>query len=69
MLDNLLRTILAKANPDGKLVWLVRSGPDGERVEISTRAAAARRGDTIGPGQDEPAPAEGEAPAEGSTDR
>ncbi len=65
----ILRTILAKANPDGKLVWLVRSGPDGERVEISTRAAAARRGDTIGPGQDEPAPAEGEAPAEGSTDR
>jgi serine/threonine protein kinase len=45
-----LLEILAKANPDGKLVYIVR-GEDGvETILVTTRAAAAKRGDTLPPG-------------------
>lgn len=50
----ILRKILAKANPDGKLVYVIRKGTDGEKIEITTRAAAEKRGDTLPPGQDGP---------------
>jgi hypothetical protein len=45
--EEILRVILAKANPDGKLVYVVRKQEAGEAVEITTRAAAAKRGDTL----------------------
>ena len=48
--DAVLRTILAKSNADGKLVYVVRSQDGAETIEITTRAAAAKRGDTLPPG-------------------
>ena len=42
--------ILAKANPDGKLVYVVRKDADGETILITTRAAAEKRGDQLPPG-------------------
>ena len=51
---SILRTILAKANPDGKLVYVIRKTDAGERIEITTRAAVEKRGDTLAPGQDAP---------------
>ena len=36
-----------KANPDGKLVFVIRGAGDGDSLEITTRAAAAKRGDTV----------------------
>jgi len=50
----ILRAILAKANPDGKLVYVIRKIEAGERIEITTRAAVEKRGDTLAPGQDAP---------------
>ena len=50
----ILRAILAKANPDGKLVYVIRKTDAGERIEITTRAAVDKRGDTLAPGQDAP---------------
>ena len=52
----ILRAILAKANPDGKLVYVVRTTDGAEKIEITTRAAVEKRGDTIAPGQNPPAP-------------
>jgi len=49
--EAVLRTILAKANPDGKLVFVVRKQEDGEAIEITTRAAAQKRGDVLPSGQ------------------
>jgi len=49
-----LRAILAKANPDGKLVYVIRRTDAGERIEITTRAAVDKRGDTLAPGQEPP---------------
>lgn len=46
-----LRAILAKANPDGKLVFCVRKKDGTETIEITTRAAAQKRGDTLPAGQ------------------
>ena len=43
----ILRVILAKANPDGKLVYVVRKRGGVESIEITTRAAAAKRGDVL----------------------
>jgi hypothetical protein len=43
----ILRAILAKANPDGKLVYVVRKKDGVESIEITTRAAAAKRGDVL----------------------
>jgi hypothetical protein len=48
--DAILRVILAKSNPDGKLVYVVRQQGGVEKIEITTRAAAAKRGDTLPPG-------------------
>ena len=42
-----LQTILAKANPDGKLVYVVRQADSGESILITTRAAAEKRGDSL----------------------
>ncbi len=50
----ILRAILAKANPDGKLVYVIRKTDAGERIEITTRAAVDKRGDTLAPGQEAP---------------
>lgn len=48
--EAILRVILAKANPDGKLVYVVRSEEGRETIKITTRAAAAKRGETLPPG-------------------
>ncbi|NBW86552.1 MAG: hypothetical protein EBR23_06925, partial [Planctomycetia bacterium] len=48
--EAILRVILAKANPDGKLVYVVRSEQGREAIKITTRAAAAKRGETLPPG-------------------
>lgn len=49
--EEILRTILKKANPAGKLVYLPKRDPTtGEEVlVITTRAAAALRGETLPP--------------------
>jgi hypothetical protein len=47
--DAILRTILAKSNPDGKLVYVVGKKDGEEWIFITTRAAAAKRGDTLPP--------------------
>jgi hypothetical protein len=39
----ILKTILKKANPDGKLVYVVRKGSDQELIWITTRAAAKKK--------------------------
>jgi hypothetical protein len=49
--EAVLRVILAKANPDGKLVFVVRKKDGGETIEITTRAAVQKRGDTLPAGQ------------------
>ena len=49
--EAVLRVILAKANPDGKLVFVVRKKDGTEKIEITTRAAAQKRGDTLPAGQ------------------
>ncbi|MFM8414084.1 MAG: hypothetical protein ACKOCX_05105, partial [Planctomycetota bacterium] len=46
----ILLEILAKANPDGKLVYVVRGQGDEEAILVTTRAAAEKRGDTLPPG-------------------
>jgi len=56
-----LLEILAKANPDGKLVYIVRKQGNEETILFTTRAAAANRGDTLPPGL-EAAPAEKKKP-------
>lgn len=48
--DEILRVILLKANPDGKLVYVIRKQDGGERIDITTKAAVAKRGDTLPPG-------------------
>jgi len=53
--DAILRAILAKSNTDGKLVFVVRSKNGVESIEITTRAAVAKRGDTLPPGFATPA--------------
>jgi hypothetical protein len=45
----ILRVILAKSNPDGKLVYVVQEKDGEEWVLITTRAAAAKRGDPLPP--------------------
>jgi hypothetical protein len=51
-----LLEIMAKASSEGKLVYVVTRTDGVEAILITTRAAAARRGDTLPPGL-EPAPA------------
>jgi hypothetical protein len=43
--EAILLTILAKADPAGRLVYVIRREGDVESVEITTKAAAANRGE------------------------
>lgn len=52
--DTILRTILMKANPDGKLVYVIREDNAGEFLVITTRAAVAKRGETLPAGFEQP---------------
>jgi hypothetical protein len=45
--EAVLRAILAKANPDGKLMYVIRNRDGVESIEITTRAAAEKRGDPV----------------------
>jgi serine/threonine-protein kinase len=45
----ILKTIMIKANPDGKLVYVVKNEDGREVLWITTRAKAAERGDAIPP--------------------
>ena len=47
--DEILRVILAKSNPEGKLVYIVKERDGEEWVLITTRAAVEKRGDTLPP--------------------
>jgi hypothetical protein len=47
--------ILAKANPDGKLVYIVRQEDGVETILVTTRAAVEKRGDKLPPGLEPPA--------------
>jgi serine/threonine-protein kinase len=44
-----LRTILARSDSGGRLVYVIRKRDGVESIEITTKAAAAKRGDTIPP--------------------
>lgn len=49
--EAVLRKLLKLANPDGKLVYVLRPGASGaEAIVITTRAAVAKRGETLPPG-------------------
>ena len=48
--DAVLRTILAKSDSAGRLVYVIRKRDGVESIEITTKAAAAKRGDTLPPG-------------------
>lgn len=50
-----LLEILARANPDGKLVYIVREEDGVETILITTRAAVEKRGDKLPPGLEPPA--------------
>ena len=52
--DTILRTILAKANPDGKLVYVIRGEGETASLVITTKAAVAKRGESLPPGFEEP---------------
>ncbi|MCE9631095.1 MAG: protein kinase [Planctomycetia bacterium] len=54
--DEILRAILAKSNPEGKLVYIIKEKDGEEWIYITTRAAVAKRGDKLPPGfeQDKP---------------
>jgi serine/threonine protein kinase len=45
--EAILRTILARSNPDGKLIYVFRKNGGVESIDITTRAAAAKRGDEV----------------------
>ena len=45
--EAILRTILARSNPDGKLVYVFRRRDGAESIDVTTRAAAAKRGDAL----------------------
>jgi serine/threonine-protein kinase len=59
--DSVLRTILKKASPDGKLIYVVKpEKPGGDPIVwITTFAAATKRGDPIPPGFVAPATKDG----------
>jgi serine/threonine-protein kinase len=48
--EAVLRTILARSDSGGRLVYVVRKRDGVESIEITTKAAAAKRGDTVPPG-------------------
>lgn len=43
--EAILRTILAKADPAGRLVYVIRRQGDAESIDITTKAGAAKRGE------------------------
>jgi serine/threonine-protein kinase len=45
--EAVLGTILTKANPDGKLVYIIRKDAGAEKLFITTRAAVEKRGDPL----------------------
>lgn len=45
--EAILRTILARSNPDGKLIYVFRKKDGAESIDVTTRAAAAKRGDDV----------------------
>jgi hypothetical protein len=46
--EEILQKVMLLANPDGKLVYVLKPGDDGaERIIITTRAAVAKRGDKL----------------------
>jgi hypothetical protein len=49
--DEILRNIMLKANPDGKLVYVIKPKAPGEAdmLFVTTRAAVAKRGDQLPP--------------------
>jgi eukaryotic-like serine/threonine-protein kinase len=47
--EAVLRTILAKSDSGGRLVYVIRKRDGVESIEISTKAAATKRGDTLPP--------------------
>jgi hypothetical protein len=54
---DVLAKVLAQANPDGKLVYVIKPGEEGdEAIYITTRAAAARRQEPLGDGQKQKTP-------------
>jgi serine/threonine protein kinase len=60
--DEVLRVILGKANPDGKLVYIVRKADGVEKILITTRAAVEKRGDPLPPVFQGTAPTETKKP-------
>lgn len=48
--ETVLRTILAKSDSAGRLVYVIRRRDGVESIEITTKAAAAKRGDPLPPG-------------------
>jgi hypothetical protein len=44
---DVLREILRLANPDGKLVYVIRAGAQGEAIYVTTRAAVTKRGEKL----------------------
>jgi hypothetical protein len=60
--DAVLRVILGKANPDGKLVYIVRKADGVEKILITTRAAVEKRGDPLPPAFQGTAPTETKKP-------
>lgn len=49
-IDSILKKMLSRANPDGKLVYTVRKNPEGiVAVYICTRAEAEKRGEELFP--------------------
>jgi hypothetical protein len=46
----IFKTIFARANPDGKLVYIIKPDDSGvETIFVTTRAAVAKRGDKLPP--------------------
>jgi serine/threonine protein kinase len=52
--DAILRTILRKANPDGKLVYVIRGEGEAASLAITTRAAVTKRGEPLPAGFEQP---------------
>lgn len=46
---DVLRLVLTQANPDGKLVYIIRTEAAGEKIFITTRGQAEKRGDPLPP--------------------
>jgi len=60
--DAVLRTILLKSDPSGRLVFVVRAKNGAESLAVTTKSAAANRGDKLPPGFE---PVQTTDPAEG----